>query len=517
MDEISQLKLYVDNTTTSISGKFRGPLYKEFKQLLGYQPEDMIWRMQNNKHWDGYVSCVCYSRDYCKCPIKKDGMHFPTGLYSKAIAFFNEKGIPIEVVDVRDAAIAASFRECDLHLAEQIQRGKELVPLKLHDYQVEAVSRAVAQQRGILQLATGAGKTVTAAAIIAALGVKPAIFYVTSTDLLKQAADEIELFVRQSGLAIEIGRVGGGHKKVRDITVMTVQTAVRALGHKYVKCDEEDSDDSTNIDDVKKDVVNLIQSAKLVFFDECHHVAAETCQVVAGNSLSARWRYGLSATPYRDKGDDILIDACFGKTIMKINASYLVDRGFLVKPSIAFVHIKNMKGEKLGSWPVTYKTAVVENGYRNQIISQLANNLTEMGRTVLVLVQQIQHGEMLSEMIPNSVFLHGSCTKKQREDHIDLMKKGKASITIASTIMDEGMDCKPLNALILAGGGKSPTRALQRIGRVIRTNTYPDGTVKKDAFVYDLYDHQKYLTTHAMARRKIYMSEPSFDIRDAEI
>jgi superfamily II DNA or RNA helicase len=861
---MDELTLYVDNTSTSVSGKLRGELYKGFKQVLGYQPEDSIWRMQNNKHWDGFVSCVCFSRDYCKCDIKKDGMHFPTGLISKAIAYFLEKGIPYKLVDVRDPIIAKAARSVDLHLADVIKTRSGTVPLKLHDYQIDAVDKAIAQQRGIIRMATGGGKclgrgtpvlmfdgtiklvenvlegdllmgpdskprrvlstcrgretlyrisptkgepyvvneshilslkvyhremkhgrrrtttrvhnisvseylkqtktfkhcakgyrasisfapqpialdpyylgiwlgdgtsancsvttadtevkdflrdyaesegvgyweaeqpdnassvchlstgktngthfrnrilnalrdsrvlnnkhiphayrcnsrevrlqvlaglldsdgcaskgtgydytsksetlakdvafiarslglaayvkpsrkqctnngkwgdyhrvtisgdcsiipvriarkscsvrrqkkdvlvtgiavknigvgdyygfeidgdhlfmlgdftvthnTVTASAIIAALGVAPTIFYVTSMDLLKQAADEIETFVRQSGKEIEVGRVGGGHKKIRDITVMTVQTAVRALGHKYIKTDEEDTDDSTNIDDIKEQVRDLIQSAKLCICDEVHHWAAETCQVIADNSLSCRWRYGMSATPWRDKGDDILIDACFGKKIVDINASFLIDNGFLVKPYIAFVHCSNMKGEKLGSWPTTYKTAVVENGYRNQIIAGLAANLTDMGRQVLVLVQQIQHGTLLEEMMPGSVFLHGSCTKKQREEHIEKMKLGKATgVTIASTIFDEGIDCKPLNALILAGGGKSPTRALQRIGRVIRTNTYPDGTEKKDAYVYDIYDHQKYLTTHATARRKIYMSEPSFDLRDVEL
>jgi superfamily II DNA or RNA helicase len=510
----NELTLYVDNTSTTVHGSLRGELYKAFKKLLGYEPEDAMWRMKGNRHWDGYISCVCYSRSYCKCAIKKDGIHFPTGLISRALEFFRDNQVDVKLIDVRNIEVADAFGSVPFGLAPQLKNGADF---KLHDYQSKAVEAAVTAQRGIIKVATGGGKTVIASGLIQAVGVTPTIFYVTSTDLLTQAADEFEEKLRLSGLNIEVGRVGGGQKKIRDITVMTVQTAVRALGHKYTNIDEEGSDDSTNIDDVKTQIADLIQSAKLCICDEVQHWAAETCQIIADNSLSCRWRYGLSATPWRDKGDDILIDACFGKPIVDINASFLIKQGFLVKPYVAFLHIKNLKGQKLGPWPSTYKQAVVENAYRNQVIGDLANNLTSVGRTVLVLVQQIHHGELLEELIPNSVFLHGSCSKKRREEHIKLIKQGHAPVTIASTIFDEGIDCKPLNALILAGGGKSPTRALQRIGRVIRTNTYPNGEEKKDAFVYDLFDHQKYLTQHAMARRKIYASETEFDIRDAEI
>lgn len=221
----------------------------------------------------------------------------------------------------------------------------------------------------------------------------------------------------------------------------------------------------------------------------------------------------MSGTPFRDKGDDILIEGCFGRKIIEINASYLIKRGFLVKPYISFIPIKNMKGENLGPYSSVYKSAIVENAFRNEMIAKLSENLFNMGRTTIVLVQQIHHGEILEELIPNSVFIHGSSGKK-RQRHIQDIKNGHAKITIASSILDEGLDCKPLDALVLAGAGKSSTRALQRIGRIIRNYTYPDGRVKTDAFVYDFRDHQKYLSKHALARHKIYMTEPEFDIKE---
>ena len=92
------------------------------------------------------------------------------------------------------------------------------------------------------------------------------------------------------------------------------------------------------------------------------------------------------------------------------------------------------------------------------------------------------------------------------------MKEGKHRCVIASSIFDEGVDVRPLSALILAGAGKSQTRALQRIGRVIRAY---EG--KKDAIVIDFFDDSKYLRKHSQARRKIYRTEPKFEISDIEM
>jgi superfamily II DNA or RNA helicase len=87
------------------------------------------------------------------------------------------------------------------------------------------------------------------------------------------------------------------------------------------------------------------------------------------------------------------------------------------------------------------------------------------------------------------------------------MRSGYPGIVIASTIFDEGIDVRPLDALILAGAGKSSTRALQRIGRVIRS--YQN---KQDAIVIDFFDDVKYLRAHSKRREKLYKSESEFKV-----
>jgi len=206
--------------------------------------------------------------------------------------------------------------------------------------------------------------TGVACGIISKLGVKPFIFYVTSIDLLLQAKEELQRFVHKNGKPIDVGMIGGGHYEVHDINVITVQTAIRALGLKYKKGDEDDKSikDSKKVKDHYDDIKKLVMSAKGMIADEVQHWAAETCQVLSDYSINAYYKYGFSATPWRDMGDDILIDSCFGKKIADISASKLIKMGYLVKPNIFFVSIKNMRGTKRPTYNDIYDAGIVNNG-----------------------------------------------------------------------------------------------------------------------------------------------------------
>lgn len=507
----SYILLEVDHHVTSIvQGRLDKKLYREFKKALGYRPEDYIWRIKSAaanetnpqkrkimENWDGYISNVCYDKARCRCFNKKRYTHFSSGLVSKAIAFFKKYDIGYKLVDIRKLSTKTDiFSTSD--------------ELESRDYQVEVVNDACEQQRGIIKAATGSGKTAMAAAIIAKLGVTPFIFYVTSKDLLLQAQSELNKFIIYNDLPLSVGIVGDGHRELGDVTVMTVQTAVRALGGKYKRFDDEDrKKDNTDIEDMKDEIKNLIFSAKGIIADEIQYWAAETCQIIADCSVSAHYRYGMSATPWRDKGDDILIDACFGRCIADISASFLIRKNHLMKPEINFIHMDNLKNAKHFSYDNIYEEAIVNNSLRNQYISQLAIDAFEDGRLPLVLVRKIAHGNLLQSLIPDSVFLNGKISTKKRKAHLDKMRDRDCGVTIATTIFDEGVDVKPLDTLVLAGSGKSPTRALQRIGRILRN--YPG---KNSATVIDFMDHSKYLSEHSEKRRKIYNTEDEFVIKD---
>ena len=79
-----------------------------------------------------------------------------------------------------------------------------------------------------------------------------------------------------------------------------------------------------------------------------------------------------------------------------------------------------------------------------------------------------------------------------------------------NSLADEGLNLPSLDALILAGAGKSPTRMIQRIGRVLRISPG-----KTEAIVIDFKDRVRYLSGHYKKRREICEREKKFKIVDS--
>jgi superfamily II DNA or RNA helicase len=462
-------------------------------------------QLELTQDWDGYVS-ICCPRGHCKCFMPKKGLHFPTGVLYRVITYFKENNVPFKISDCREKP---TTQDMQLKMSDDFE---------IRDYQLEAVQQSIKKGRGIIRCATGGGKTAIASNIIATLALSPTVFYVTSRDLMRQAKSELSKFIKQAnGEDIEVGVIGDGVCDIRDINVMTIQTAITSVGQKYEKFDQEEKEKLTAaerkmIENKRLDINDLIRRAKVIFCDECQHWASSTAKVLSDYSLSAYYKIGASATPYRDTGDDLIIEGAFGRLITDISASLLIRRSVLVRPNIRFFRSPEVEVTKK-RFDAVYKQSIVENTGRNDMISELATELYNEGGRVLILCQMIDHGKALEKMIPNSVFMHGKWTSKRRAKLLDEVREGHPSITIATSLFDEGVDVRPLNCLILAGAGSSPTRALQRIGRVIRSFTYNGGVAKTDAVVVDFIDSPDVLLQQSRKRLKIYKTESEFDIQ----
>jgi superfamily II DNA or RNA helicase len=167
-----------------------------------------------------------------------------------------------------------------------------------------------------------------------------------------------------------------------------------------------------------------------------------------------------------------------------------------------------------GTYAEVYNSYIVRNITRNKMIYDAVDSLVSAKKKVLILISKVEHGQILFDMLKDNFkvdVLNGTSSSDTRMSAIQDMRDGKTEVLIASKIFDQGIDIPELDALILAGSGKSSARALQRIGRVIRS--YPG---KKWANVIEFWDNAKYLESHSTARLKIYKSEPGFQIKIEE-
>ena len=417
---------------------------------------------------------------------------FPVGLLPRVIDFYAAKGIYPLIIDERPP----KEQSCSVDISNKLKLlGKIPRP-----YQIEAAELATNTDRGIIRLPTGSGKTLCAALITAKLG-KPTIIYVIGKDLLYQLNDFFSKIFDEP-----IGIIGDGKCEIKDINIATVWSVGQALGLKKNITIDDDNDEKKIDPEKYSKIKGMLLSTPTHIVDECHLSACDTIQTISKN-IRAEYVYGMSASPWRDDGADLLIEAFLGQKIVDISARELIRRGYLVPPSIRFLAPKPYKF-KSGKYQTIYSRYIVENEQRNGMILKAATSMVEQGFVPLVLFNTIKHGDILFDQLKKIIptgHLSGKDSSKQREKIKDELESGKIKCLIASKIYDVGVDIPMLSGLVIGGAGKSSVRALQRVGRVIRP--YPG---KKMSAIIDFADQAPYLTDHAEIRREIYESE--FDV-----
>lgn len=421
---------------------------------------------------------------------------FPIGLLPRAEQFYKDWEKDYKVVDLRKKRIPN--QPIDIS-----QKLKEL-NLDPRDYQLEVLEAVKNVDRGIIRAATGSGKTLMIAMIAAWFNKKTAV-YVIGKDLLYQFYN---LFVSIFGKD-KVGIVGDGHCEIKDFNIVSVWTAGVALGLKK-NAILLDNDDSEEIAITKyEEVRNLIKNVKIQMLDECHAVVCDTIQKIYKQS-QAEATFGFSGTPWREDGQDLMIEGMLGKYLVNIPASILIEKGVLAKPKIRFVNVPPNPEVVGKNYKSIYSQYVVENDMRNNLILEYAKKLTDKNYQTLVLFNNIKHGELLYELISPHIscaLLSGKDDAETRDEVKQKLLNKEINLVIASRIFDIGIDVPSLSALILGSAGKSSIRTLQRVGRIIRK--YPG---KQFVYVIDFADNCQYLRNHSKIRYKTYCSESGFEV-----
>ena len=421
---------------------------------------------------------------------------FPTGLLERVKDFYRGANKEFEVVDKRPAKSTGKPRDI---LSKLNSLNKSPYP-----YQLEILNVIDNNDRGIIKVATGGGKSLIAALITAKLG-KKTIIYVIGKDLLYQFHDFFSSIFDE-----KIGIIGDGKCDIQDINIASIWTVGQAIGMKKKTILLDGDDDEEEVSSNKyDDILKMMKESKLHMIDECHMSACETIQQIFKRT-SAEHLYGLSGSPWRDDGQDLLIESILGKYIVNVPASRLIKEGYLAQPLIRFRVTPPYPYDLEKSYPSIYKKYVVENDVRNGLVLEAAKTMVDKGYQTLVLFNSLKHGKILYDLFKQHMkcaLLDGSNDKDEREKVKKDLMNHKIDCVLASRIFDIGVDIPSLSGLVIACGGKSTVKALQRVGRVIRK--YPG---KKFAVIVDFIDQVTFLQEHSKTRYRIYTSEEGFDV-----
>lgn len=454
--------------------------------ISGYRPSYVA------KYGDGYKYLITPKRRI-----------FPAGLLYMVAKILKEEDVGYSIVDLRTEPIPSN--------------PISIINKSLRDYQEEAERLCLKHKNGVIKIPTGGGKTLIFTSLLGKLNGLKRIIYVRKLDLMRQTIRNV---ARDLGLdEDEIGQVGGGTVDIKELSVVMIPTASRALGEKYIKYaghDNDDEDDPTPLSVQQKQAIKAhIESADCFIIDECHCISSQSVQMVSKHSKKAYYRLGFSATPWRTDNTDILINATTGPRLIDIKASTLIERGFLVPPRVHFYRISRdwKKHPKLPTdYQPLYTEFIVEHEVRNEKIVKLTDHLVEKGERPVILVQRQTHGKVLEQMLTKKgrvvKFIYGETSITERAFTLDQFEAGALDVLIGSSILQEGIDVPCITALVNAAGGKSSSAYYQKIGRAIRPN---DG--KTRAIVIDFIDEVKWLDKHSKERIKVLKTEPLYQIK----
>lgn len=353
----------------------------------------------------------------------------------------------------------------------------------LYDYQEEAVNAMIAAKYGILQSAAGSGKTQMGIALAVKLK-RRTLWLCHTLDLIRQSKERAELYMSEDLIGtITEGKVSLG----KGITFATIQTMC------------------------KLDLPQYRDYWDCIITDEVHRVSGSPTAVtqyqMVLNSLSARHKYGLSATVHRADGMIQATYALVGKVAYQVPDEAVADKIMKVGiyPVGTGIEISrealNTDGTLNYTKLITYLTG---NRTRNELIASCIER-----RPSLILSDRLNHLEELMSLLPkdmqkDAVMVSGKMTSKagkaKREQAISDMRSGRKKYLFATySLAKEGLDIPCLERLYLATPQKDYAIVTQSIGRIARTC---EG--KADPIAYDFVDNIGYLVKSYKKRCSTY-------------
>lgn len=361
--------------------------------------------------------------------------------------------------------------------------------IPLRDYQEKAVNNMLIAGHGILQAPAGSGKSRCGIAILTKWKTK-ALWLCHTKDLINQAKTMAEEFIDKDLIGtITEGKVNIG----KGVTFATVQTMCK---------------------------LDLSQYKNLwgtILVDEVHRVSGSPTRITQYqkvlNNLSARHKYGLSATVHRADGLEQCMFSLVGKVAYQLPDEAVAENIMQVGIRRVGTGIEISREALNTDGTINYARLInylTQNDDRNRIISE---NIEK--RPSLVLSERVTQLKLLLNMLPkgmreNAVMITGKSKKAEREKALDDMRTGKKKYLFATyQLAKEGLNIPCLERLYMASPVKDYAVVTQAIGRIARTC---EG--KSDPICYDFVDNIGYCVKAYKQRVRTYKKNNCYFVEE---
>ena len=336
-------------------------------------------------------------------------------------------------------------------------------------HQEEAVKCFLKAGHGILEMATGTGKTKTALKILTALvslsKVRSAVIAMEGTDLLDQWRKDVDLWSINQDSQYRVFRHYEKYHELNGFALRpegAVMLISRGTLHQLLKL-------------LPKDKRNQM----LIIHDEVHGLGSPgNLSSLSGEHSSFGYRLGLSATPEREYDEDgtQFIESEIGPVIFKFDLKEAINRGILCefeylplsyelteedKSRLHNVHLMKAARAHAGR-PMTqqevwteiakvYKTAEA----KPFIFEQYLPNRPNILNSTIIFVETIEYGSRILPMIHR--FTHKYRTYYGDDERSNLVDfaRGKIDCLITCHRISQGIDIHNLKNVILFSSARS--------------------------------------------------------------
>ena len=334
-----------------------------------------------------------------------------------------------------------------------------------YDYQEHAVQNAVRAKNGIIVMPCGSGKTQVALEVISRIGGR-CLWLTHTQDLLNQSMARAKSVLTTKA---RYGRITAGKVDIGDgITFATVQTMS------------------------KLDLASYKNTFDIIVVDECQHCCGSPTRVTqfykVVNSLSARYKYGLTATPKRADGLERSIFALLGDIICVVSKEDVANTTCPVKiRSVETGYTPNYDAVLMGDGTIDYSRLVENLTNDPERFSFVSDVIQSLDGPCIVLANRVEYLEKLRanaamsglKVMCLSTIGNSKSAKALRKNALADLNNGDLDVIFATyQLAKEGLDVPNLRYVVFATPEKDETTIVQAVGRVGRKAEGKDfGTV----------------------------------------
>ncbi len=395
-----------------------------------------------------------------------------------------EAGYDIEVEDLRQHK-ALSFLKIDENY--WADKGKTWPkghpqagqPIVLRDYQYDVINRFTDNPQSLQEVATGAGKTITTATLSHLC--EPygrTMVIVPNKSLVVQTEEDYR------NLGLDVGVYFGDRKELNRTHTICTWQSLNVL-------------DKKSYDDESLSLAEFCEGVCAIIVDEVHQAKADVLtKLLTQNFKNCAIRWGLTGTVPKEAWEFQGILASIGPVIGNVSAHDLQEKGVLAQLHINILQTNDVQVFRSYQEEYTY---LVTDKNRIDWFGNKIKEISASGNT-LVLVNRIDTGNKLMELLPDAVFISGAVKLDDRKEEYDEIKTADNKIIVATYgVAAVGINIPRIFNLVLLEPGKSFVRVIQSIGRGIRKAEDKDFVQ-----IWDVTSACKYAKRHLTERKKYY-------------